>query len=69
MPSSDVLDTARETDATAYDLPGVEKSHVGDLCSFDAFLSKYGLVDQSLLQLAEIEHGADTSRLDMTPQV
>jgi hypothetical protein len=43
-------------------------SHVGDLCSFDAFLAKYGLDDPALRQLAEIVRGADTSRLDLTPQ-
>lgn len=43
-------------------------THVGDLCSFDAFLSKYQLADPALLQLAEIVRGADTSRLDLTPQ-
>ena len=43
-------------------------THVGDLCSFDAFLSKYELTDPALEQLAAIVRGADTSRLDLTPQ-
>ena len=43
-------------------------SHVGELCSFDAFLSKYGLSDPALQQLATIVRGADTSRLDLAPQ-
>lgn len=43
-------------------------THVGDLCSFDAFLGKYGLRDPALDQLAVIVRGADTSRLDLTPQ-
>jgi len=43
-------------------------SHVGELCSFDAFLSRYGLDDPALRQLAVIVRGADTSRLDLTPQ-
>lgn len=46
----------------------MEFSHVGDKCSFDAFLTKYGLDDPALRQLAEIVRGADTSRLDLTPQ-
>jgi hypothetical protein len=67
--SSDrVLVVAEETGAIPYDVPGVELSHVGDLCSFDAFLSKYGLDDPALHQLAPIVRGADTSRLDLTPQ-
>lgn len=68
VPSKDVLRVAQEKDAIPYDIPGVEMTHVGDMCSFDAFLKKYGLADPALLQLAEIVRGADTSRLDLTPQ-
>ena len=68
VPSDRVLAVAEETDAIPYDVPGVELSHVGDLCSFDAFLSKYSLDDPALHQLATIVRGADTSRLDLTPQ-
>ena len=41
VPAPDVLRKANETGATPYDIPGVEMSHVGELCSFDAFLAKY----------------------------
>jgi hypothetical protein len=68
VPPSEVLATAEKTGAMPYDIPGVEMSHVGELCSFDAFLSRYGLADPALLQLAAIVRGADTSRLDLTPQ-
>ncbi len=68
VPAGDVLRTAQETSAVPYDIPGVELSHVGELCSFDAFLSKYQLTDPALHQLARIVRGADTSRLDLTPQ-
>jgi hypothetical protein len=68
VPSAQVLETARVTGATPYDIPGVEMTHVGDLCSFDAFLSKYQLKDPALQQLAVIVRGADTSRLELTPQ-
>jgi hypothetical protein len=68
VPSSDVLRMAQETGAVPYDIPGVEMSHVGALCSFDAFLTKYQLNDPALQQLAVIVRGADTSRLDLTPQ-
>jgi hypothetical protein len=68
VPASDVLPFAEKTGATPYDIPGVEMSHVGDFCSFDAFLKKYELTDPALQQLAEIVRGADTSRLDLTPQ-
>ena len=42
--------------------------HVGERCSFDAFLAKYGLHDPALADLASIVRGADTDRLDLTPQ-
>ena len=68
VPPADVLRLASETGAIPYDIPGVELSHEGELCSFDAFLKKYGLSDPALQQLATIVRGADTSRLDLTPQ-
>ena len=68
VPAKEVLPVAAQTAAIPYDIPGVELSHVGDLCSFDAFLRKYALTDPALQQLAAIVRGADTSRLDLTPQ-
>lgn len=68
VPPNRVLEVAEAEGATPYDIPGVEFSHVGELCSFDAFLTKYGLEDAALQQLATIVRGADTSRLELTPQ-
>jgi hypothetical protein len=68
VPSAQVLEMARVTGAVPYDIPGVEMTHVGELCSFDAFLSKYELNDPALQQLATIVRGADTSHLELTPQ-
>lgn len=69
VPADRVLFVADEERAIPYDIPGVELSHVGEKCSFDAFLEKYALGDdQALQQLALIVRGADTSRLDLTPQ-
>lgn len=68
VPSERVLAVASETDAVPYDIPGVELSHEGELCSFDAFLRKYRLDDPALRQLAVIIRGADTGRPDLTPQ-
>jgi len=68
VPVDRVLKVARETGAIPYDIPGVEMGHVGELCSFDAFLKKYNLSDPALLQLAVIVRGADTDRLDLAPQ-
>ncbi|MDH5538641.1 MAG: chromate resistance protein [Rhizobacter sp.] len=68
VPAAEVLGVAQQTGAIPYDIPGVEMSHVGELCSFDAFLKKYRLDDPALQQLATIVRGADTSRLDLSPQ-
>jgi len=68
VPGDQVLEVAAQTGAVPYDVPGVEMTHVGELCSFDAFLKKYALNDPALAQLALIVRGADTSRLDLTPQ-
>src|SRR3546814_4351343 len=68
VPSGDVLRVAEETGGIPDDIPGVELTHEGELCSFDAFLKKYYLTDPALQQLATIVRGADTSRLELTPQ-
>jgi hypothetical protein len=68
VPSKDVLRVAEESDAIPYDVPGVELSHVGDQCSFDAFLQRYALTSPALAQLAVIVRGADTARLDLAPE-
>ncbi|HZE90322.1 MAG TPA: chromate resistance protein ChrB domain-containing protein [Rhizobacter sp.] len=68
VPSADVLSVAQQTGAVPYDIPGVEMTHVGEHCSFDAFIKKHELKDPALDQLALIVRGADTSRLDLTPQ-
>ncbi len=66
--ASEVRRVAADTGAIPYDIPDVELSHEGELCSFDAFLKKYQLKDAALQQLAAIVRGADTARLDLTPQ-
>lgn len=68
VPADQVLAVAETSGATPYDIPDVEYSHVGELCSFDAFISKHNLTDPALLQLAVIVRGADTARLDIAPQ-
>jgi hypothetical protein len=68
VPADQVLSVAKQTGAIPYDIPGVELTHVGELCSFDAFLKKYQLEDPALSRLATIVRGADTSRLDLAPQ-
>jgi hypothetical protein len=68
VPREKVMEVAKETGATPYDVPGVEFGHHGDKCSFDAFLSKYKLEDPALQDLAVIVRGADTGRPELTPE-
>lgn len=68
VPASDVMKFAAETGATPYDVEGVELTHNGPRCTFDAFLAKYGITDSALLEIAVIIRGADTAQLDLAPQ-
>ena len=67
-PPGEVLGRAAELGATPFDIDGVELSHEGPLCSFDAFIKKFGVTDPAVAELALIVRGADTDRLDLAPQ-
>jgi hypothetical protein len=68
VPPGQVAQVAADTGATPYDIEGVELTHNGPRCSFDAFLVKYGITDSALMELAAIIRGADTAQLDLAPQ-
>jgi hypothetical protein len=68
VPAPEVQRVAAERGAVPYDIPGVDFSHDGELCSFDAFLKRFRLRDPALEELARIVRGADTDRLDLAPQ-
>ena len=68
VPADQVLKVAGETGAIPYDVPGVEYGHVGELCSFDAFLRIHQLTDPALHRLAVIVRGADTGRPNLAPE-
>jgi hypothetical protein len=68
VPPAEVSRVAEESGAIPFDVEGVELSHDGPRCSFDAILDKYGLHDPALAELARIVRGADTERLDLEPQ-
>jgi len=68
VPADRVMSEAQRTGAIPYDVPGVELSHVGPLCSFDSFLAKYRLDDPALADLALIVRGADTGHPELSPQ-
>lgn len=68
VPKEDVLTVAQQKDAIPYDIAGVELTHEGDLCSFDAIIKKYSLKDPALLRLADIVRAADTDTLEKSQQ-
>ncbi len=68
VPSTEVLKRAQTENAIPYDVPGVELTHEGPLCSFDAFIKKYQIKDQALEALADIVRAADTDTLEKSIQ-
>lgn len=68
VPPAEVAAVARETGAMPFDVEGVELSHDGPRCSFDAFLARYRLEDPHLERIAVIVRGADTDRTDLAPE-
>jgi rhodanese-related sulfurtransferase len=68
VPSPDVKKVAGEREAVPYDIPDVEFTHEGELCSFDAFIKRFRLQDPALDELARIVRGADTGKLGLAPQ-
>ena len=68
VPSTEVRAVAKAEQAIPYDVPEVQFSHRGELCSFDAFLADFGLDDPALADLALIVRGANTGKIELTPQ-
>ena len=68
VPAARVFDEARNRDAVPYDIPGAVVTHRGERCSFDALIEDFALHDAALDRLATIVRGADTDRMDLSPQ-
>lgn len=68
VPPEWALAAAAELDATPFDIEGVELSHQGEKCSFDAMLDEFAIDHAPLRHMARIILGADTARLDLEPQ-
>ena len=66
-PPEKVNAVAQKTGAIPYDIEGVELTHDGPLCSFDAIIKKYKLADPALGEMATIIRGADTNKHDLHP--
>ena len=67
-PADQVIAKAAQLNAIPFDVEGVELSHDGPLCSFDAILKKYAIDDPALHEIAVIVRGADTESLELAPQ-
>lgn len=65
---AEVVGVAERFGAMPYDIEGVFWSHRGDLCTFDALLTEFGLSTPALDRLALIVRGADTAQLDLAPE-
>ena len=68
VPAEEVLSRAQQQGAIPYDVPGVQFSHRGDRCSFDALIEDFQINDPALDALAVIVRGADTGRPELTAQ-
>jgi len=69
VPSKEVMSSAQTMNATPYDVPGVELTHDGPFCSFDAFIKKYKLDDDlALMKLSEIVRAADTATVEQSKE-
>jgi hypothetical protein len=68
VPTAEVFAAADREGAVAYDIPGAAFSHIGERCSFDAFIERFGLDDAPLQSVALIVRGADTDRHALAPE-
>jgi hypothetical protein len=67
--TENVFAMAKQTGAIPYHISGVEPfTHDGPICSFDTIIRYFAIRDLALDNLALIVRGADTARLDLTPQ-
>ncbi|MGK6355277.1 chromate resistance protein ChrB domain-containing protein [Sphingomonas sp. DT-207] len=71
VPPADVVRTAKELDAAAFDVAddAVFWSHRGDRCTFDLMVEAFGLGDFPAIDyLATVVRGADTARPELAPE-
>ena len=65
---SEAASVAARFNATPFDIDGVFWNDRDGKCTFDVMVDEFGLASEPLLRLATIVRGADTGRLDLTPQ-
>jgi rhodanese-related sulfurtransferase len=65
---SEVAAVADRFKAMPFDVPDAFWGDRGEKCTFDVMIEEFGLDSDALIRLALIIRGADTGRLDLTPQ-
>jgi rhodanese-related sulfurtransferase len=65
---SQVVGVGERFNAAPFDIENVFWSHRGELCTFDVMIEEFGLGTPPLLRLAAMVRGADTARLDLSPE-
>ncbi len=68
LPADEVAAFAQTSGAIPYDIEGVELTHEGPLCSFNAIMKKHALPDPPLAEMAAIIRWADTDTHGLAPQ-
>jgi rhodanese-related sulfurtransferase len=68
VPPAEVAGVAEHAKATPFDVDGAFWSDRGEKTTFDVMVEEFGLGVEPLLRLARIVRGADTGKLDLTPQ-
>ena len=68
VPPSEVGAAALRFGATPFDVEGVEFSHLGPACTFDAMVDRFALSHGALDHLATLVRAADTDRHDLAPE-
>ena len=68
VPPAEVAGVSEHAKATPFDVDAVFWSDRGGKTTFDVMVEEFGLNVAPLLHLARIVRGADTGRLDFTPQ-
>jgi rhodanese-related sulfurtransferase len=65
---SDVVAVAERFGGAPFDIEDVFWSHRGNTCTFDTMVEEFGLGTPPLLRLANVVRGADTARLELSPE-
>jgi rhodanese-related sulfurtransferase len=68
VPPAEVAGVAKHANATPFDVDGAFWSDREEKTTFDVMIEEFGLAVEPLVRLALIVRGADTARLDLTPQ-